>query len=127
MTNLQGYTNWVADADIKGGTLVSINDEGKAVNTSATTKMLFGVAINDCKQGDVVAVKVSYPIAQISAIAGAYTAGAKVYLDASGKITATGGAGKVEAGWFVGATITTKEEQLLDIAVCVGAVVASAS
>lgn len=121
MTNLQGYTNWVASTDIKGGTLVSINTDGKAVNTSATTETLFGVAVNDCKQGDVVAVKVSYPIAQISAIAGTYTAGAKVYLDASGKITATGSTNKVHAGWFVGATITTTAEQLLDIAICVGA------
>lgn len=121
MTNLQGYTNWVASADIKGGTLVSINTDGKAVNTSATTETLFGVAINDCKEGDVVAVKVAYPVAQILAIAGAYKPGAKVYLDASGKITATGGANKVHAGWFVGANITTTTEQLLDIAICVGA------
>lgn len=99
LTNLNGEINAVASVAIAGGSLVSLNANGEAIKTTATTATLVGIAKGDAEAGEVVAVKVSHPVAKVLAIAGSYTAGASVYLDADGKITATKGSNSIECGW----------------------------
>lgn len=113
MTNLNGFTNWVANADIAGGTLVTINTNGQAVSASANTETLVGVAINNAVAGEVVAVKLPVPVAKLVCGAGAYVAGAKVYLGANGKVAVSG---DVACGWYVGPSVTLTADGELDIA-----------
>lgn len=114
MTNLQNYVNWEATVDIDGGTLVSVNADRKAVKTTASTESVFGIAINNAKAGEVVAVKLAYPVATVACVAGSYTAGSVVYLGANGKVSATG---TIACGWYVGETKTLTADDTIDVAV----------
>lgn len=86
-----------ASADMPKGTVVKLDasDASKAVACAATDSDAIGVVLDDVKSGESVAVAllgVANHTVEVVA-SGAITAGAKVYLDASGKVRAAPAAG----------------------------------
>ena len=86
-----------ASADMPKGTVVKLDasDASKTVACAATDSDAIGVVLDDVKSGESVAVAllgVANHTVEVVA-SGAITAGAKVYLDASGKVRAAPAAG----------------------------------
>lgn len=86
-----------ASADMPKGTVVKLDasDASKTVACAATDSDAIGVVLDDVKSGESVAVALlGVANHTVEAVAsGAITAGAKVYLDASGKVRAAPAAG----------------------------------
>lgn len=86
-----------ASADMPKGTVVKLDasDASKVVACAAADSDALGVVLDDVKSGESVAVAllgVANHTVEVVA-SGAITAGAKVYLDASGKVRAAPAAG----------------------------------
>lgn len=77
-----------ASADVVGGRLVQVSGNGTVATAAADSDRVLGVAMHDAKSGQ--SVSVSLAGVQRPLAAGAITAGAKVYTDATGKASATG-------------------------------------
>lgn len=95
-THINNITK-TASADMPKGTVVKLDasDASKAVACAATDSDAIGVVLDDVKSGESVAVALlgiaNHTVEVVAS--GAITAGAKVYLDASGKVRAAPAAG----------------------------------
>lgn len=114
------YSKWGnithrAGLDVVAGTLLTLNENMEYVLASASTATAIFVAVADAKQGEPLAaqaISASTGGAEVTAIAGTYNVGAKVYAAANGKVSASG---DVVIGYYHGETITLSGDAVIEI------------